>query len=212
MLARLLPCANAAAAPWDAVGWPPHVHLAMFVHRVDGLAPGIYFFARSASAAAGFREATKSRAFAWERPADCPVDLPLYFLQKADCRRAAAQLSLGQAIAGDGAFSLGMIAELEGSLHEYGAWFYRRLFWEAGMIGQVLYLEAEAAAVRRADAMRATGIGAYFDDLVHDVLGLEGHAYQSVYHFTLGGAVDDARLTTRPPYDADVMNRILREM
>ena len=35
---------------------------------------------------------------------------------------------------------------------------YRRLFWECGLIGQVLYLEAEAAGVR------GTGIGCFYDD------------------------------------------------
>ncbi len=36
-----------------------------------------------------------------------------------------------------------------------------------GVIGQVLYLEAEAAGAR------ATGIGCFYDDPVHDVLGLK---------------------------------------
>ncbi len=62
------------------------------------------------------------------------------------------------------------------------------------MVGQVLYLEAEAAGVR------ATGIGAYFDDAVHDVFGLRGRRFQSLYHFTVGGAVEDTRLQTSPPY------------
>jgi len=35
---------------------------------------------------------------------------------------------------------------------------------------------------------------------VHDVLGLQGHAFQSLYHFTIGMPVDDARLTTEPGY------------
>jgi hypothetical protein len=72
--------------------------------------------------------------------------------------------------------------------------FYRRLFWEAGAIGQVLYLEAEAAGVR------ATGIGCFFDDPVHQVFGLRSLEFQSLYHFTVGGYVDDPRLTTLPPY------------
>ena len=42
-----------------------------------------------------------------------------------------------------GAFSLGMIADYMDSLVTYGAAFYRNLFWEAGLVGQVLYLEAE---------------------------------------------------------------------
>jgi hypothetical protein len=68
------------------------------------------------------------------------------------------------------------------------------------MIGQALYLEAEAAGVR------ATGIGCFFDDEMHRLLGLEGKAWQSLYHFTVGGAVEDRRLTTLPAYP----NRTLR--
>ena len=90
--------------------------------------------------------------FAWTSPAGCPDDLPLFLLQEGDARPLAAELSCGQDIAGDGAFSLGMIAEFESSLRRYGPWFYRRLFWETGLIGQVLYLEAEA----RVSAPRAS--------------------------------------------------------
>ena len=35
---------------------------------------------------------------------------------------------------------------------------------------------------------------------VYDALGLSAHAFQSLYHFTVGGPVDDARLTTEPGY------------
>jgi hypothetical protein len=103
-------------------------------------------------------------------------------------------VSCDQDIAADGYFSLGMLADFNGSLREHGAPFYRNLFWEAGVVGQVLYLEAEAAGAR------GTGIGCFYDDGVHDVLGIEGHAVQSLYHFTVGGPVEDARLTTEPGY------------
>ena len=77
---------------------------------------------------------------------------------------------------------------------EYGAGFYRRLFWEAGLVGQVLYLEAEEAGIR------STGIGCYFDDPVHEAFGVSSRDWQSFYHFTVGGAVEDGRLTTLPAY------------
>jgi len=35
---------------------------------------------------------------------------------------------------------------------------------------------------------------------MHALLGLEGDAFQSLYHFTVGGPVEDPRLTTLPPY------------
>lgn len=89
---------------------------------------------------------------------------------------------------------MGMIAEFEPTIGKFGPWFYRRLFWETGIIGQVLYLEAEAAGVR------ATGIGCFFDDPVHQVFGLQDTRFQSLYHFTVGGPVDDPRLTTLPAY------------
>ena len=63
----------------------------------------------------------------------------------------------------------------------------------------MLYLEAEAAGIR------ATGIGCFFDDAMQRLLGLppggDGpRPRQSLYHFNAGGAVDDPRLATLPPY------------
>ena len=58
--------------------------------------------------------------FDWTSPACCPDDLPLFLLQEGDARALAAQLSCGQDIAGESAFSLGMIAEFEPSLRQYG--------------------------------------------------------------------------------------------
>jgi nitroreductase len=112
-------------------------------------------------------------------------------------RALAARVSCGQAIAGDGAFSLGMIADYMGSLVSRGAAFYRNLFWEAGLVGQVLYLEAEEAGIR------ATGIGCYFDDPVHEVFGITSRDWQSLYHFTVGGPVEDLRLMTLPAYSLE---------
>lgn len=63
-----------------------------------------------------------------------------------------------QDIASDGCFSLGMVARLEPTLHEKGVWMYPRLFWETGVLGQVLYLEAHAVGIS------ATGIGCFFDN------------------------------------------------
>jgi SagB-type dehydrogenase family enzyme len=197
ILARVMPHAELPASqrpmPWDALAWDPTIHLGLFVHRVDDIVPGLYLLVRDPTKVDSLRRAMHPR-FDWSTPPGCPPDLPLRMLDAGDARRLATQLSCHQDIAGDGAFSLAMIAEYQEALSTHGAWFYRRLFWEAGLIGQVLYLEAEAAGVR------ATGIGCFFDDPVHRVFGIEDHAFQSLYHFTVGGAVDDPRLTTLAPY------------
>ncbi len=196
MLARLIPTRERRAMPWDAIPWRPRIHLALFVHRVDSLAPGLYALLRDPDRSEIFKDAMHPN-FRWERVSACPPGLPFYFLEEGDCRALAARLSCGQDIAGDGAFSLGMIADYSDSLRTYGAAFYRNLYWEAGMVGQVLYLEAEEAGIR------STGIGCYFDDPVREILGIRSMAWQSLYHFTVGGPIEDRRLTTLPGYGWD---------
>ena len=187
MLSRVMP---GLSVPWHGLWWDARIHLAIFVHRVDGIAPGLYLLARDPSAIDRLRAAC-GREFLWERAGDA---LPLYLLARGDARAVARRLSCDQDIAADGFFSLGMIAEFDASLEAFGPSFYRQLFWESGVVGQVLYLEAEAAGAR------ATGIGCFYDDPVHEVLGIADHSFQSLYHFTVGMPVDDSRLTTEPGY------------
>ena len=187
MLSRVMP---RAAPPWDALWWNARIHLVIFVHRVRGTEPGLYLLVRDPSAADRLRQAC-GREFLWEHAGG---PRPLYLLARGDCRALARRLSCDQDIAADGFFSVAMIADFDASLQTFGASFYRHLFWEAGVVGQVLYLEAEAAGAR------ATGIGCFFDDPVHDVLGIADHSFQSLYHFTVGVPVEDTRLTTEPGY------------
>ena len=191
LLDHLLP--RPGVPPWDMLTWTPLVHLGVFVHRVDGLQPGLYLFERDASTHDRLRAALRA-GFEWTRPDGCPEHMPLFLLARRDLRDAARVVSCHQEIAADGAFSLGMIAEFAVSIQERGPWWYRQLHWEAGILGHVLYLEAEAAG------LRGTGIGCYFDDVFHQMLGLDGETFQDLYHFTVGGPIDDPRLTTLPPY------------
>jgi SagB-type dehydrogenase family enzyme len=191
MLARTLP--RPGQVPFASLLGRPRVHLLLFVHRVDEVEPGLYLLLRDSSR----REAVARSIhadFKWTQLATGELDLPLYLLEPADTRNAAALLSCRQAIAADGAFAVAMLAELEPSLREYGAWMYRHLHWEAGAIGQVLYLEAEAAQ------RRATGIGCFFDDAVAELLGVRDRSLASLYHFTVGGPVQDVRLQTLDAY------------
>jgi SagB-type dehydrogenase family enzyme len=178
--------------PLDAWAPPPRVHLVLFVHRVNGLTPGLYVFCRHEKSESLLRKAMKAE-FAWERAEGCPEHHRLFRLLLADTRQAAETISCHQDIAGESAFSLAMLAEFNHGLAE-GPWFYRRLFWECGLIGQALYLEAEAAG------FRGTGIGCFFDDPMHELLGLKGTEFQSLYHFTIGGPLADNRLQTLPGY------------
>ena len=177
--------------PWDIGRLSPRLHPVLFVHRVAGLSPGLYILPRRAAIQDGLKTALRS-GFSWTKPAGCPDHLPLFRLAEVDCRPLARTLHCHQAIGADGVLALGMLAEFEATLA--APWRYRQLHWEAGLLGQALYLEAEAMG------LRGTGIGCYFDDLFHELLGLSGRAFQSLYHFTVGFPLDDSRILTSPPY------------
>ena len=177
-------------SPFDIQLGNPQVHLLLFVHNVTGLPRGLYFFLRNSTDLMSVRDATRPE-FRWHQISE---ELPLYLLKEEDFRHKAVQLSCNQDIAGDSAFSMGMIARFADTVRR-APYRYRHLFWECGMIGQVLYLEAEAQGAR------GTGIGCYFDDPVHEIIGLKDNTWQSLYHFTVGRPVEDLRLTTLPPYE-----------
>ena len=187
MLDKTLPRMD--CAPFDTELIEPSSHLLVFVHNVANLRSGLYFFIRAAKDFDQIRQLSRAD-FLWE-----PVesDVPLYLLAEGNFRQQAMMVSCHQEIAGFSAFSLGMIAKFK-EVITAAPYRYRHLFWETGMIGQVLYLEAEAHGAR------GTGIGCFFDDAVHELMGFKDNRYQSLYHFTVGKAVEDARLTTYAPY------------
>lgn len=138
------------------------VTLYPFVHAVDGVAPGAYRL-----------DAASGR-----------LDLVV----AGDQRRTAAGLSLGQDIAANAVVAFTMAADLARAERLFGPRGYRYALVEAGFIGQLLYVGAEALG------FNATGIGAFYDDDVNRFLALDAPATQAVYHFSVGRAVPDPRL------------------
>ncbi len=138
------------------------VQLYLYVHRVSKLAPGVYRYIPGTG---------------------------LNNLLLGDQRVVAAGLSLGQDLAGNSCVTFSMIGDLERATQLHGDRGYRYVHFEAGAIGQRLYLAAEALG------FQSTGIGAFFDDSVHDYLGIDRTSGQQVvYHFACGYAVEDNRL------------------
>ena len=116
-----------------------------------------------------------------------PGSAELEQVKNGDQRVMAAGLSLGQELAGNACVAFSMVGDLERAAHTYGDRGYRYVHFEAGAIGHRLYLAAEALG------LGATGIGAFYDDEVHNYLKLPPQQ-QVVYHFAIGYSVPDVRL------------------
>jgi SagB-type dehydrogenase family enzyme len=143
------------------------IHLYLYIHRVDDLEPGIYYYDR--------------------------IKQVLVPLSLNDQKDAAKFFSCFQDIAADGCFAASMVADLNQAYRLYGDRGYRFVHYEAGWVGQCLYLSSLALGYE------STGIGCFIDDLINKHLGLED-GFEVVYNFTVGRAVDDPRLTTLPSY------------
>jgi hypothetical protein len=154
--------------------------------------PGMYALVRNPAADFRLRCALNPN-WIWGDVAGVPAHLPLFLLARRDMQDVARTLSCHQDIAADGCFSVCMLTDFRVALAA-GPSRYRELLMECGLLGQMLYLEAEAVG------MAGTGIGCFFDDAVHRLLGCSGHAWQVLYHFTVGSPVRDLRLQTLPPY------------
>ena len=170
-LEQLLTLLDLATRPLDCdFALERYVQLYLYVHRVRGLDPGVYRY--------------------WSN------ETQLEPLKSGDQRVVAAALSLRQNLAGNACVAISMIGDLGRATRDFGDRGYRYVHFEAGAIGQRLYLTAEALG------FQSTGIGAFFDDSVHNYLDLDpGSGKQVVYHFACGYAVEDDRLVA---HDRDV--------
>jgi SagB-type dehydrogenase family enzyme len=187
ILSSLLPGGSPVWDLWTAV---PRVHPVLLVHRVEGIAPGVYVMPRNEATLDSLRTAFRA-TFTWEA---ADLELPLYQLIAARAGKTARTLSCHQDIATQCAVTFMMVAEFAKPIAADPV-AYRHLHWEAGMLGHVITLEAEAAG------WRGTGIGCFFDDAVHEVLGIKDDTFQVIYHYAVGMALDDPRISTLPAYE-----------
>ena len=137
------------------------IQLYLYAHRVKGLKPGVYRY--------------------WSESAE------LEQMKDGDQRVIAAELSLGQKIAGNACVAFSMVGDLERAARDHSDRGYRYVHFEAGAIGHRLYLAAEALG------LGATGIGAFYDVEVHRYLKLPPQE-QVIYHFAIGYPVPDVRV------------------
>jgi SagB-type dehydrogenase family enzyme len=191
MLVALMP--DLTPSLWTAFPHRPRVHPVICLHRIGGLQPGLALLVRNRADEPALRAAI-SRAQPWETLPGCPEGLPLYRLLTGDARALGRLVHCHQDIGADGALVASMIASFDDALVRFGAPAWRHLHWEAGAIGQLLYLEAEALS------LSATGIGCFFDHAVHALLGLAGGRFRMLYGTAIGRAVHDPRIQTLPAY------------
>lgn len=169
------------------------LHIVAGVHRVRDVMPGLYVLPCS-TAGEQLLRAQLTRWSDWQRTDMHSAQRPLYLIKMANVQRALATLCCQQRIAGDSAVVFGFLAEFDATLRRHGPAAYRELFWEAGALAHAAYLRATALGIA------ATGIGCFFDDAWHELLGIGNTSLQFLYHLAAGVPMRDDRLVQLSGY------------
>ncbi len=148
--------------PFD-VGIAGKIDFLVFVNRVDGIASGLYFFKRDEN--------------------------KLTLIEKGDFSKVAKLINCNQDLGENSAFTLSMVVDKKEIKSDYH---YKMAMFEAGMIGQILYLEAEAKN------LRGCGIGCFFDDLI-TIEMLQNPNLLALYSFSIGEPIVDERIIPIKP-------------
>ena len=188
---------NGEQALLDTMG-SDQMFFVLVIHRVEELQPGIYLMPGHGMDQTAI-EAVLNKWDGYQDVTDLFEGLcsrsPVYRLKAGKMGRLAATLCCHQPIASDCGFLVSFFAPFN-LLNQQGAAAYRYLHWQAGELGHRVYL---AASQRQ---LSATGIGCFFDDPWHELLGLpdSDRGYQTIYQIAVGVDKPDARLTTASAY------------
>lgn len=198
-------------AAFQSAALAPRIHLVLIVHNVRDLTPGVYVLPRSARG----ENLMRQQLTRWNDWVDADIAVgehKLFRIKTANTQRAAATLCCQQRIASDSCFVTGFLAEFDSAIDsaigaaQAATENYCELFQEAGALAHTAYLRAAALG------FAGTGIGCFFDDEWHELLGIQNKTLQFVYFFAAGKPIVDTRLMQRAGYFhlADQQQRFLR--
>jgi SagB-type dehydrogenase family enzyme len=171
---------------------PATLDLILNVHRVEGLAPGVYLLPRVEDPSISLYSWLRARAQLRQVSSlEGAIELiELGAVAPLELARLSRAVQCHQDIAASSCFALGMFTHFENAIGSDSAG-YRRVHREAGGVGHELYLQAEV------EGARGTGIGCFFDDSVRQSVGLHESPFTPIYHFTLGRALVDGRIESQ---------------
>lgn len=182
------------------------VHVVVMILRVKGLKPGVYLIPRNSEFLKLFMGETRlgrGKKSKSSKSAEMDVETLdassamldrdwnqlVYLFPVDNMAQVSTRLCAEQSIGGLGVFTIILLAEFRHKLLVHGASHCRRLHYEAGAMGELLYLEAES------EGLRANGMGCYFDNPLLELLALpRNHSFEPLYFLSVGDAFDDEKL------------------
>lgn len=174
--------------PFDRFSVAPKVHLILFVHRVQDLQPGMYLLSRDQKSNAGLRQQLASD-FEW-KPEGGPVNF--FRLQVGDFKQVTSTLWNQSELGESAIFHVMMLADFDKSVR-LDLSTYPHVFWESGMIAQVLSTEATALD------HKTHHLAHFIDEQCHLMLGLRADQFRCTYMSCFGKPAE-SKTVYKPAY------------
>jgi SagB-type dehydrogenase family enzyme len=109
-----------------------------------------------------------------------PLAFDMEFIKPGDFGRSLADAALGQSMVADAQVVFIWTAIVARSKWKYRQRAYRYIYLDAGHIAQNLYLAGTASG------LGVCGIGAFFDDRVNTLIGVDGTEETALYLASVG--------------------------
>ncbi len=107
-------------------------------------------------------------------------DHSLTQVREGNFRRAIMEAGLEQALLADAQVVFALTAVVDRVRQKYGERGWRYIYMEAGHISQNIYLQATSLG------LGSVAVGAFFDDAVNDLLGVDGLRETTIYLHAVG--------------------------
>eukprot|EP00339_Tiarina_fusa_P002700 CAMPEP_0116998668 /NCGR_PEP_ID=MMETSP0472-20121206/1658_1 /TAXON_ID=693140 ORGANISM="Tiarina fusus, Strain LIS" /NCGR_SAMPLE_ID=MMETSP0472 /ASSEMBLY_ACC=CAM_ASM_000603 /LENGTH=296 /DNA_ID=CAMNT_0004697887 /DNA_START=171 /DNA_END=1061 /DNA_ORIENTATION=- len=205
-LASILPACNPILAEHcknflgDGTGRNfPHIHFGMWITGVQGMKNGRYFLLRNQDCGDDLlrvqhKMAQGENTSELVKVPGLPEEINLFYCEGigsgevSEFKKEASGNSCHQKIAEDCSVVIAMLSPV-GEAIGLEARNYAYMHWEAGFLGQLLYVQAYQ------QGLGATGMGCFLDEETAAAFAV-GPDYTPIYHFAFGVMVKDHRFSS----------------
>lgn len=157
--------------------WKESVQFAFFINRVEGLQPGLYLLFLNDKQITSFRSQCKV-TFNWTKVSK---EYQFYSLFEAPLNEMISDICLNDPFVKNSALTVSFINSFKPFITTFGVSMYQRLFWEAGMLAELIRLES------RLEKVDAVSHPFYYESLFEKVMGISHHEdFMNTYHLSIG--------------------------
>lgn len=162
---------------YEWLPWRESLQFAIFIHRVAGIKPGLYVLFLNDKQMTSFRSQCKIK-FKWK---ETIPRYRLFLLYEAPLDEMISDICIADPFIKDSCLTMSFVTSFKPFISTYGVSMYQRLFWEAGLVAELIRLEC------RLEKLDTVGHPFFYEQLFERIMGISHYEeYMNTYHLSIG--------------------------